>query len=84
MTAETIRADVKKLTDFAINALTAAGVEKENAIIVARKLVATDLRGTETHGVKNLAGYVRGVLGSGSINGNPKPRIFSQIGRAHV
>ena len=78
MTAGSSRVDAKKLTDFAINALRAAGLEEENAIIAARKLIATDLRGTDTHGVKNLAGYIRGGLRSGSINGNPNPKIFSR------
>ena len=77
MTAERTRVDAKKLTDFAIGALQKVGVPEGDAQITARILVATDLRGVDTHGVAHLGGYIRGIR-SGNINVNPKPKIFSQ------
>ncbi len=78
MTTERVRVDAKKLTDFAIEAFQKVGVPEEDAQITARILVATDLRGVDTHGVAHLAGYVRGVK-SGHINRKPNVKIFSQV-----
>jgi len=72
------RVDAKRLTDFAIKALQKVGVSEEDAQITARILVATDLRGADTHGVSHLAGYIRGGIRLGNINMNPKLKIFSQ------
>ena len=77
MTTERVRVDAKKLTDFAIEAFQKVGVSEEDAQITARILVATDLRGVDTHGVAHLSGYVRGVK-SGHINRKPNVKVFSQ------
>ncbi len=78
MKTKMIRVDAKKLYDFAVAALKKGGVPEENAKITAEKLIATDLRGTDTHGVRNLGGYIRGGLRLGFINANPKLKITSQ------
>jgi len=69
--------DVGRLTDFATKALQKVGVPEEDARITARILVATDLRGIDSHGVNHLAMYVRGIK-EGRINTNPKTEVFSQ------
>ncbi len=66
----------EKLTDFTIRILCKAGLPKDDAGIAARILVATDLRGIDSHGVGHLAMYARG-LKAGRINPNPKTEIIS-------
>ncbi len=78
MTAKRIRVDAKRLTDFSTKALQKVGVSEEDAQLTARILVATDLRGVDTHGVINLSRYIRGGIRLGNINVNPKPKIFNQ------
>ncbi|GAI75397.1 unnamed protein product, partial [marine sediment metagenome] len=50
MTAERTRVDAKKLINFSTKALHGLGVPEEDAQITARMLVATDLRGVDSHG----------------------------------
>lgn len=70
--------DAEKLTDFTTKALQKVGVPEEDARITANILVATDLRGIDSHGVGHLAAfYVRGIK-EGRINPNPKIEVFSQ------
>jgi len=70
--------DAKKLTDFAAEALQRLGVPEEDAQITARILVATDLRGVESHGVAHLNTFYARRIRLGIINLNPKPKIFSR------
>jgi len=67
----------EKLTVFAANILKKAGVPEKDAQITAKILVATDLRGIDSHGVGHLAMYTRGVL-AGRTNPDPKTQIFSR------
>lgn len=76
MAAATTRIDAKKLQEFAAAAFVKAGFPADDARVAARVLVATDLRGTDSHGITNLGGYVRGGL-RGDINLHPKPRMHS-------
>jgi L-2-hydroxycarboxylate dehydrogenase (NAD+) len=66
-----------KLTDFMERALQKVGVPEEDAKIAARILVATDLRGIDSHGVARATMYIRGLQG-GRINPNPKINFFSE------
>ncbi|MFC2069813.1 Ldh family oxidoreductase [Chloroflexota bacterium] len=68
--------NVNKLTDFTVRALQKAGVPEEDARITADILVATDLRGIDSHGVGHLGIYVGG-LREGRTNPNPKTEIIS-------
>ena len=78
MATEGTRVDAKKLTNFTTKVLQKLGVSEEDAQITARILVATDLRGIDSHGVGHLAPfYVRGIK-EGRINPNPKIEVFSQ------
>ncbi len=78
MATERTRVDAGKLTDFAIKALQKVGVPEEDAQITAHILVATDLRGIDSHGVAHLASfYIKGIK-EGRINVKPEMKIFSQ------
>ena len=69
--------DVKKLNDFALKALMKVGVPEEDAKITADILIATDLRGIDSHGIAHLGMYVGG-LKEGRTNPDPKTEIISQ------
>ena len=49
--------DATALHDFVTRALTALGARREDAAIVADVLVASDLRGVESHGVARLRSH---------------------------
>jgi len=78
MTAGRTRVDAKRLINFSTKALQKLGVPEEDAQITARLLVATDLRGVESHGVAHLNRFYARWIRSGVINATPKPKIFSQ------
>jgi len=78
MTAGRARFDAKRLINFSTKALQKLGVPEEDAQITARLLVATDLRGVESHGVAHLNRFYARWIRSGVINATPKPKIFSQ------
>ena len=77
MTTERIRVSADKLTDFAIRVLRKVGVPEEDAQITARLLVASDLRGVDSHGVAHLAYYVK-CIKEGLVNVKPEMKVFSQ------
>jgi len=77
MTTKSGTVDAKKLTDFTSKVLQKVGVPEEDARITARILVATDLRGIDSHGVRALAGYI-GQIKEGQINVKPQVKVFSQ------
>lgn len=56
-----MRVDHRALHDFTCQCLTAVGVSKEDATVVADVLTAADLRGVDSHGVARLRRYVDGV-----------------------
>ena len=57
MTTRSGTVDAEKLTNFTIKTLQKVGVPDEDARITARVLVATDLRGIDSHGVAHLAQF---------------------------
>jgi LDH2 family malate/lactate/ureidoglycolate dehydrogenase len=59
--------------------LRAAGADDEAAALVAASLVASDLRGVESHGVIRVAEYVR-AIGSGRIVPTARARIVRESG----
>ncbi len=78
MTTERTRVDAQKLTNFSAKTLQKLGMPENDAQIAARMLVATDLRGVESHGVARLNSHYARRLRAGTINVNPKPKIFSR------
>lgn len=76
MASERRGIDSGKLTDFTVRILRKAGIPEGDAETAAEILVATDLRGIDSHGVGHLAMYARGIL-AGRINPDPKTEITS-------
>lgn len=78
MVMKIITVDADKLTDFSTRVLQKMGVPDDDARITARVLVATDLRGVESHGVAHLAPFYVKRIRAGFINTKPKIKLFSQ------
>jgi LDH2 family malate/lactate/ureidoglycolate dehydrogenase len=76
---ETVTVPLAQAVDFARRAFAAAGVPEADALKAATALVDADLHGVSTHGVKNLAGYVRAVR-SGQANARPEIRVTGGSG----
>ncbi len=69
--------DPGKLTRFSAKVLQKVGVPREDAEQTARMLVATDLRGIDSHGVAHLGPlYIRRIK-EGLINPKPNIRMVS-------
>ena len=77
MTSGSTSVDAGKLTDFTTRILQKVGVPEEDAKITAGILVATDLRGIDSHGVGHLSMYTMG-LKQGRTNPKPDTKIYSQ------
>ena len=70
------RIDHEKLTAFTARAFKKMGVPEEDAWSTARILVATDLRGIDSHGMARLGHYILG-LKEGRINPTPEIKVLS-------
>ena len=66
-----LRASSGQISEFAVNALMAAGTHFDAAQSVANALTETSLRGVDSHGIRLLLHYVKTVQG-GRVNPNPK------------
>ncbi len=71
------RFDSSRLESFAIAALKNVGVPQENAQIVARSLLAANLRGVDTHGITRLPIYVERVQ-AGLTDGRARGVVLSE------
>lgn len=60
-----MKVSIELLTQFAVDALQKVGVCARDARITADVLVKTDTLGIHSHGVKNLAGYIRRIRAGG-------------------
>ena len=69
--------------EFTAEAFASTGVPAEDARKAAEALVDADLHGTVTHGLKNLRGYVSGLL-NGRINPRPSMRDVGGAKAARV
>jgi len=78
VTVEKARVDAKKLINFSTQVLQKLDVPEDDARITARILVATDLRGVDSHGVAHLAPFYVKRIKEGLINVRPKVKVFSQ------
>ena len=65
------------LEAFVTRAFTQTGLPAEDARTAARLIVATDLRGIDSHGVARLPNYIRG-LKEGRINPHPEMSFHGQ------
>ncbi|HLK19797.1 MAG TPA: Ldh family oxidoreductase [Bryobacteraceae bacterium] len=73
----TLASDI--LIDFAIRLLTAAQVPPQKAELVAKSLVAANLRGVDSHGLQLLPFYIEIIL-MGNIDIRTDGRIVSENG----
>ncbi|MGE5618912.1 MAG: Ldh family oxidoreductase [Sphingomonadaceae bacterium] len=71
------RFDSAKLESFSIEVLKKVGVPQENAEIVARSLLAANLRGVDTHGITRLPIYVERVQ-AGLTNGGARGVVVNE------
>jgi L-2-hydroxycarboxylate dehydrogenase (NAD+) len=83
MTSERALINPGKLTTFSSGILQKVGVPEKDADIIAKVLVATDLRGIDSHGVAHLAMYVRQIQ-AGRVNPDPKTMIYSRAAATAV
>ena len=75
---ETARAfPVRRLEAFITSALTALGLEGQDAAICATRMVEADLRGVDTHGIFRLPHYSQRIRANG-INLRPKVRTVRE------
>ena len=71
------------LTDFACDLFSAAGVPPEDAALIARVLVWSNLRGVDSHGVLRIPGYLERVR-KGINNPTPNIRTITDLPAAAV
>ena len=77
MTTDRIRVAPEPLRATAAAILRAAGLTDDHAADAAEVLVATDLRGIESHGVNMLRGYVQ-QFRDGALNPRPDWRVIQE------
>jgi L-2-hydroxycarboxylate dehydrogenase (NAD+) len=75
--ASKVTVDPGKLTQFSSKVLQKVGVPEEDAERTARMLVATDLRGIDSHGVSHLGPLYIKRIKEGFINPKPQIRMVS-------
>ena len=73
----------RTLTDFARDLFSAAGVPPEDAALIARVLVWSNLRGVDSHGVLRIPGYLERVR-KGINNPTPNIRTITDLPAAAV
>ncbi len=71
------RFEAAKLQSFAVSILEKVGVPQRNAEIVARSLLAANLRGVDTHGITRLPIYVERVQ-AGLTDGRTQGIVVSE------
>jgi LDH2 family malate/lactate/ureidoglycolate dehydrogenase len=67
------------LTDFCVRILTAAGVPPHKASIAATSLVASNLRGVDSHGIQLLPFYLDQLL-AGEVDSHADGAVISESG----
>lgn len=74
-----IRIDAPELAAFAADVLARCGVPDEDAHLAASVLLASDLRGIDSHGVARLENYVA-MIRAGRINPRPRFAVVRETG----
>ncbi len=70
--------DHRSLHDLCVRALTAVEIPENHARMTADVLVASDLRGVESHGVAHLADFYVGRVRAGLVNPRPDVRVVQE------
>ena len=73
---EFIRVSVDDLTTFTTTLFQHAGVPPDDADLITKLLIDTDLRGVLSHGTRTVSGYIRQFL-QGNLNPKPQVRVLS-------
>ena len=71
--------DAPRLTRFCEEILEAARVPRHKAVIAAQSLVASNLRGVDSHGIQLLPFYVEQLL-AGEVDPNADGQVISEFG----
>lgn len=69
----------RELLGVVIDVLTAVGMLSERAEVAADALVEADLRGVDSHGVRQVPRYAR-ALAAGAIRSSAVPEVVRQVG----
>jgi LDH2 family malate/lactate/ureidoglycolate dehydrogenase len=77
-----VRVDIAKLHDLGVRALVAAGAREEHARWTADVLLASDLRGVESHGFAHLADFYVARLRNGTLKADPDIRVVQETASA--
>jgi LDH2 family malate/lactate/ureidoglycolate dehydrogenase len=77
------RVRLEDLSRFVSAAARAAGADEASSAAVTKVLVGASLRGVDSHGVRLLPHYVRGLKG-GRLNGRPNPTFERRAASAGV
>jgi len=72
--ADKIHIDASDAREFVKNVLVGHGVPASNAAIVAKCLVAADLRGVDTHGMNRIPSYMARVR-QGVLDATASPEV---------
>jgi LDH2 family malate/lactate/ureidoglycolate dehydrogenase len=72
-----------ELTEFVHRILTAGGVPVHKAVVVAESVVASNLRGVDTHGIQLIPYYMEKIL-AGEIDVAADGRVVSENGACMV
>jgi LDH2 family malate/lactate/ureidoglycolate dehydrogenase len=78
-----LRVPANDLRELVTGLFEKAGTSHQDAELMARLLVETDLRGVFSHGSKQTPGYVR-RMGDGSVNPRPTVRVVSETRTTQV
>jgi LDH2 family malate/lactate/ureidoglycolate dehydrogenase len=78
-----VRVREERLLAFAASCFEKAGLESEHAVLIARLLVNSDLRGVRSHGTRTLDGYCQGFE-QGRANPRPNVRVIHETPTAVV
>ncbi|MBM3239632.1 Ldh family oxidoreductase [Candidatus Poribacteria bacterium] len=73
---EFIRVSVDDLTMLTTTLFQRAGVPPDDADLITKLLIDTDLRGVLSHGTRTVSGYIRQFL-QGNLNPKPQVRVLS-------
>lgn len=68
---------INELREFAVQALIKNGVSEKNAEITADTLIATDMFGVMTHGIRNLGQYIE-KINAGGLDAKAEPEVICE------
>jgi L-2-hydroxycarboxylate dehydrogenase (NAD+) len=75
---EDVRVNPQALYDLGVRCLTQAGIPDEHARMSVDVLIASDMRGIESHGFARFAGFYVRRARDGQLNRNPQVRVLRE------